>query len=343
MPLPSSQTPPASRSAGWLRGLALNVGLAVLSTAVFLAVIEIGLRLTGFSYVLAPQEIEFGKPDPVLLETGFLADQDLFWVTRDYPEKLERLRRQRPPLLFMGDSCTHLGNYDDELARLLAARQGATLRFGNLGVAGWSTAQGRRQLERDVLPLAPRVVTIYYGWNDHWVGFGIEDKNVALVHRVFAGPWSHWRLVQLATKAALAIGARRTAYPNRVSLIDFEDNLRSMIRLATAQGIEPVLITAATSHRVGEEPEELALRWLRDLEELVPLHRSYTAAVRRVASQQQAVLCDAAAHFAELPRETIERAFMADGIHLTREGDRRLAAFLYDCFEREGLWAKITG
>ena len=28
---------------------------------------------------------------------------------------------------------------------------------------------------------------------------------------------------------------------------------------------------------------------------------------------------------------------MADGIHLTAIGDRRLAEMLYECFEREGL------
>ncbi len=39
-------------------------------TVVVLAgIIELTLRLTGFSYVLYPEEIEFGRPDPVLLKT----------------------------------------------------------------------------------------------------------------------------------------------------------------------------------------------------------------------------------------------------------------------------------
>ncbi|MEM7355062.1 MAG: GDSL-type esterase/lipase family protein [Acidobacteriota bacterium] len=328
---------------GCLRALLVNCALALSSIALFLAVVELGLRLSGFSYVLVPQDIEFGKPDPVLLETGFLADPDLFWVTRDYPDKLARLATERPPLLFMGDSCTHLGHYDDELAGLVATRRQTRLRFGNLGVAGWSTHQGRRQLERDVLPLAPAVLTFYYGWNDHWVGFGIEDKNVALANRVFTSAWGRSRVVQLTMQGVIAIGARQTAYPNRVSRIDFEANLRSMIRQASAQGIEPVLITAATSHRRGEEPPELALRWLRELEDLVPLHLAYTESVRQVADAEDAILCDAAARFAELPRPQIESSFMADGIHLTAEGDRRLAEFLYACFERQGLWDRIVG
>ena len=332
-PLP----PKASR----LRALRVNLALSVLSIIVLAAVIELGLRLTGFSYVLYPQEIEFGKPDPELLATGFLPDDELFWVTRDYPEKLARLSTLRPPLILMGDSCTHLGRYDEALAQLVMERRGATLSYGNLGVAGWSSYQGRRQLERDVLGLTPAVVTIYYGWNDHWIGFGIEDKTVAFVKQVFRGPWSGSRLAQLVAKAVVALGARKTAYPNRVSLVDFENNLRSMIQRATAQGIRPMLITAATSHRRGEEPAELALRWLRDLSELVPLHDSYVAAVRRVAETEGAALCDTAARFASLPREEVQHAFMADGIHLTNEGDRRLAEMLYQCLERESLLSTI--
>ncbi len=324
------------------RAAAINLALALASVTLLLAVVEVALRLSGFSYVLYPEDIEFGKPDPKLLAIGFTEDNEVLWVTRGYGEELERLRSERPALLFLGDSCTHLGHYDDELAGLVARRGGETLRYGNLGVAGWSSYQGRRQLERDVLPLAPEVVTIYYGWNDHWIGFGIEDKNVALVKRVFSGPWSGWRLVQLATKAAVAIGARDTAYPNRVALDDFKENLRSMVNQATAGGIRPLLITAATSHARGREPEELAQRWLRELSELVPLHQSYIAVVRQVAAEEDVALCDAAAGFAALPRPEIERSFMADGIHLTAAGDRRLAAMLYDCFEREGWLPLVT-
>ena len=157
-------------------------------------------------------------------------------------------------------------------------------------MAGWSSYQGRRQLERDVAPLRPRVVTLYFGWNDHWIGFGIEDKNVARVKAVFSSRWSRLRLVQLATKATVALGSRDTAYPNRVSLADFGANLRAMVRQARSRGIRPVLVTAASAHVAGEEPEQLTERWLRDLSELVPLHRSYVAAVRAVAAEMLDVL-----------------------------------------------------
>ena len=35
------------------------------------------------------------------------------------------------------------------------------------------------QFTRDVVPLRPRVATIFFGWNDHWDALGTEDKRVA--------------------------------------------------------------------------------------------------------------------------------------------------------------------
>jgi len=334
--------PPGTGAPSRSRTVAVNLAIAAGTVALFAVVVEATLRLVGFSYVLYPRDIEFGRPDPVMLETGFLEDPDLFWVRRGYHATLERLRRERPALIFLGDSCTHLGRYDVELARLVAERRNATLSYGNLAVAGWSSYQGRRQLERDVLPLAPRVVTLYFGWNDHWIGFGIEDKNVALVKKVFSSGWSRSRIVQLATQATVAMGARRTAYPNRVSLDDFRDNLRSMVRRARSKDVRPVLITAASAHVEGEEPEELAQRWLRDLSELVPLHQRYVAAVREVAAGEEADLCDAAESFSALPRDELRPLFKDDGIHLTPAGDRRLAEVLYECFEEKEILEHLT-
>ncbi len=316
----------------WRKGLA-NSGLALGTVAFFLGIIELGLRWSGFSYVLYPEQIEFGKPDPELLATGFLEDDDVFWVTRDYAEKLARLESERPDIVFMGDSCTQFGSYDRALARLFEERQGTVLSYGNLGVAGWTTHQGARQLERDVVRLRPPVVTIFYGWNDHWIGFGIEDKNITRIKQILSSRWSSLRLAQLATKALVAAGTRETAYPNRVALADFSANLRRMARTATSAGIRPLLLTAPTSIREGEEPDYLASRWLRELSELVPLHRAYADAVRTVAAEEDVELCDLERHFSTLPRAEVESSFMADGIHFTDEGSRRVAAYLYDCLE----------
>ncbi|NJL28156.1 MAG: hypothetical protein HC897_09800 [Thermoanaerobaculia bacterium] len=309
-PQPESRHPAAR--------LALNLGLALVTLAVLGGAIEIGLRVQGFKFVLYPEQIEFGNPDPVTLKTGFRPDDDLFWVTPGYAEKLALFERDPPKLVFLGDSCTQFGHYDQELAQLFSKRRGTRLWYGNVGVAGWTSYQGRRQLERDVIPLLPSVVTILYGWNDHWIGFGVEDKNIARLKKVFSSRWSRLRLIQLATKAALALSSRETPWPNRVSRADFKDNLRAMVALASSRNVRAVLITAPSSHVAGAEPAYLTDRWLRQRSDLVPLHQSYVEAVREVARElPDAILCDAAADFAELPQDELADHFMADGIHFT--------------------------
>lgn len=340
-PRPSARTDRAF--SGERRAPALGSSLLLLlgTVVVLLLVAEGTLRLSGFSFVLYPEDIEFGRPDPVMMKAGFLDDDDLFWVTRDYPEKLARLERERPPLLLLGDSCTHLGEWDERLGELADQRLGADLALGNLAVAGWSSYQGRRQLERDAAPLSPRVVTIFFGWNDHWIGFGLEDETVAEVKRIFSSRWSRLRLVQLVTKATVVWRARETGYPNRVSLEDFADNLRAMVETARQAGAVPVLLTAPSNHVVGQEPAELTERWLREAADLVPLHQSYVEAVRAVARETGAPLCDLARRFADLPRSERDRLFSSDGIHFTPAGDHYLAEQVFACFERDALWPRL--
>ncbi|MEM8929879.1 MAG: GDSL-type esterase/lipase family protein [Acidobacteriota bacterium] len=324
-----------------LRSLAANLGLATVSVLVFLLVVEAALRLTGFSFVLYPEDIEFGRPDPVTLKAGFLEDDDLFWVKKEYPEMLDRLRGERPRLILLGDSCTHLGGWDRALADLAASRHAAPLTWGNLAVAGWSSFQGRRQLERDVSELAPAVVTLYFGWNDHWIGFGLEDRTIAEVKRIFSKRWSSIRLVQLATRTTVAWRARGSGYPNRVSLDDFADNLRAMVEQTRGFGGVPVIFTAPSNHVEGAEPARLADRFLRDLNDLVPMHRAYVEAARQVAAETRAPLCDLAAELDALPTTARDRLFMADGIHFTPAGDRVVADRIYDCLDAAELWPRL--
>ncbi|MDX1632343.1 MAG: GDSL-type esterase/lipase family protein [Thermoanaerobaculia bacterium] len=327
-------------SAPRLRGLVARIGLAVASTFLLLAVLEGTLRLSGFEFHLYPTEIEFGRPDPVLLEEAFRPDPELFWVTPGYRETLAELAREQPSLVLMGDSCTQLGHYDEALADWALDEFGEPLRYGNLAVAGWSTFQGRRQLARDVPALEPEVVTLYFGWNDHWTGFGFEDAEVASWQRLGAGPWGSLRMVQLVLRTRVVV-ASLGHRPNRVSIPDFRGNLRAMVSRARSLGAVPVLLPAPDGHRRGEEPAHLEERWLRDLSELVPLHDAYMEAVRSVARETGAPLCDLAARVEELPWEERSRLFLEDGIHFTAQGDRFLAREIGECFLRHELWSRL--
>lgn len=325
------------KKGGAARGIAANLLLLAGSLLFFALVVELALRLAGFQFVLRPQDIEFGSPQPVLIKTAFREDDDLFWVHRDYPQKVEKLVREKPPLLLLGDSCTDLGHWDRELAALYRSRFGADLDYGNLAVVGWSSYQGRRQLERDVPAMAPRVVLSYFGWNDHWIGFGIEDKNVARVKRIFSSRSSGSRLVQLLTKGYLAWGTRETALPNRVSLADFAANLEAMAATAEEIGARLMILTAPSNLEASQVLRGLEKRWLRDSKELVPMHAAYVDAARRAAGASGALLCDLEADFAALTPEERGALFMRDGIHFLPPGDARLAGYVFGCLERAGL------
>jgi lysophospholipase L1-like esterase len=331
------------------RNILYAVLLSLTSLAFALALGEIALRAMGFEFRLFLSRVEFGWPDPVKLEKDYQADQELLWVPKQYYAHLEQLRATKPSLVFMGDSCTAWGLYDRLFAELIDINhQGHNFSYINTAIAGWSSYQGLRQFERDIIPLAPEVVTIYFGWNDHWASFGVEDKAVGQFNKGFARlttALAELRLVQLFNFFAIKLyqegGKERR--PERVSPEDFAANLKEIVRLARLHGIVPVLFTAPTSHTRGAEPQYLAERWLNDLDELVPLHRRYAEIVRQVARDDEVLLVDLLAAFDLLPPEEVKNTyFEPDGIHLTGEGHKVIALVLYKYFAGAGLLERIV-
>ena len=328
------------------------VGYNLLTTIVLLVSIELGLRLFQLPTPVTPPRIEFGSPMPSELERFYAADSDLLWVYADYAEQVAAARG-RISIVFMGDSCTQWGRYDEALQSIIKARNpDAFFAFENVGVVGWSSWQGLQQLQRDVLPMRPKAVTIYFGWNDHWINFGFEDKHAARFidrqsvpsRQLRDSPLSELRTTQLVQRTLLAAeGYFADHSPLRVSLDDFDANLRQMVRIAREHGIMPILLTAPTSHRPGREPAYLATRWVADLEDLVPLHRRYADAVRRVAAEENAPLVDLHREFDQLPQQELDRFFLKDGIHLTIEGNRKIAELIDQHLVRADLYWRIVG
>ena len=315
-----------------------NIALVLAGFVFSFAMLEFGLRFAGFSFPLYPETIEFGFPNPRQIQSHYRADPDFLWIQKKYEEKLTAA--QGTDIAFMGCSCTEFGQYDLFFAELVSDRHpGRGVSTVNLGVGGWSTYQGLRQLERDVVRLKPKIVTIDYGWNDHWIGFGLADEDIARLNRSLLYRLRNLRLVQFLQRARLLLSrADRQEFPRRVPPEDFEKNLTRMIEVAQSHEITPILCTAPSSHTPGREPAHLANRWLQRLEELVPLHRRYAAIVRKVAKENDVLLCDLAERFDRLPREEVVRDyFRADGIHFTEQGDRKLAEMLVEFFEEHDL------
>lgn len=305
--------------------------LAALGVVFALATAEGALRVARFHFDFVPA-LQFGWPDPQALKDAYVADPDLLWVTRDYHQVVADARRTHPDIVFMGDSCTEFGTYASRTIAKLRTQGEPSISGIKLGVGGWSSEQGLIQLRRDVIPLRPKIITVYYGWNDHWVAMGLTDPEIAHAHalRTLA---RHLRLAQLVLKVQVGLAGKRRPEPNRVPLPQYSENLRRIEREAKAAGIIPIFITAPSNHVRGHEPEYLAKRHLRVLSDLVPLHTAYTNETRRVATETDTELCDAAAAFAQLPPPH-DRYFQKDGIHLTPAGDDAMANVVSGCIVR---------
>lgn len=322
------------------RALKLTL-LSLVSLVAALGAAELVLRVAGFTWHLQPERVQFGWPRSLAaMEDRYRPDPALIWTRRDHERLLARARRERPDVVFLGDSCVELSDWPARVLRLMDERRpgAAPWRGLALGTAGWTTYQGRVQLVRDVLPARPRAVTIGFGWNDHWLAFGRPDAELARLLALGGSRWGGLRLVQLAEKAALGSGNEPTAGP-RVPLADFRDNLTAMVRAARDAGVLPMLVTAPSSHERGAEPEYLRGRFVGRLEDIVPLHASYVAAVREVAAAERTPLCDLAASFAAMPAPRRRASFLRDGIHPNERGAARFAQLVYGCFERHGVLA----
>lgn len=306
----------------------MRIALAIGGGLLALSVAEATLRMARYHFDFVPS-LQFGWPDPVALRDAYLPDPDLIWVTRNYRDTLRAARRSHPGIVFMGDSCTEFGAYPVQTLATLEARHTALSTGVNVGVGGWTSEQGLAQLRRDIIPLHPRIVTIYYGWNDHWKALGLTDPEIARAHRMRSLA-EHLRLAQLWLQLRASFAAKRTPPPNRVPVKEYEANLRTMATEARAAGVIAMFVTAPSNHVVGREPTYLAKRHVRNLAEVVPLHTEYAQATRAAAGATGAAICDAASAFADLaaPRD---RYFQKDGIHLTDAGDQEMARVLSAC------------
>jgi len=335
---------PAGGRPKGLKQFALGLLLLVGSLLICVMLIEVVLRLQGFTYQLRATVIEGTVPDPDSFYEGYTVDRDLIWVPQGYYESVEKMTAVKINILFLGDSCTQFGNYDRFFAsQVTAAFPDKMLNIGNFGVAGWTTHQGIKQMKRDVTRIKPDVVTIYFGWNDHWNSIGIDDEKVSRLNASPLFNFQSLRSVQLLTKAYVGFHRRqRDRPPLRVPIGSFRNNLTEMIDIARSMPAIPVLLTAPSSHQKGLEPGFFALQWVTDLDELVPRHSEYVNAVRQVAKEKNVILCDLAAEFDKLPKEEVkDKLFTEDGVHLTGEGNKVIADLLFDCFRKNDLFKEF--
>jgi len=301
--------------------------LALSGLLAALVLTEGALRLLGFG-VLTP-EMSFGMHARTALEQGVLVpDPHLFWRMQPglnprferianivHPDRPVPPRKDRSRILILGDSCSRVAGsdypYSVYLQRLLGREHWEVL---NASVPGYTSHQGRRWLDLQLLETEPDVAVIYFGWNDHWRTTGRTDREYEASRR-----WWYPRILTL-------LRGRPEVAPFRVPLSDYRDNLEWMVAQLTARGSRVLLVLAP--YRFTEEGRR---RYVQD-HYLVPgddpeaIHREYLDVVRGFAGREGVALLGADSLFTghgETPP-----LLRQDGIHFTGTGHRVLAALL---------------
>lgn len=151
----------------------------------------------------------------------------------------------------------------------------------NAGVWGYSSYQGLKRFEMRILPYKPDIVTICFGWNDAH-GARISDKDFAeneIRENKLDKILEKLRLGQLALNIIDAVYVKfRRPIEHRVSIEEYEKNIRKTIIIAKENNICPILITRAYSKKNGPE--------------------DYNNKIREIAKKENILLVDQKAMFA---------------------------------------------
>jgi lysophospholipase L1-like esterase len=321
-----------------------HIVFTALAVVLFFSGLELGLRVVGFSFrrgvvlqdkIMAILNLSFQE------EECFVRDPVLLWkysprgrIFGNTVNSLGLLDREMAVakdtdtvrILCLGDSCTAYGivPYPQRLQELLGlAESEASYEVINGGVFGYSSYQGLKLFEGRLAVLRPDVVTIYYGWNDHFLTPGLPDK----AYRVTQGGvgairafLERSRTFQLFDRVAFLLRGAISDVGSqlRVSPKDYEDNLIALIRAIRKINALPVLVTAANDLKPGPSADwMLENKYMRSLEEYQGLHQRYVEITRDVARTADVTLVDLDEIFS---RQTESRLFTVDGIHLSPEG-----------------------
>lgn len=332
---------------------------------IFFITLEVVLRVGGFYFSTTPLYI--GIPEIVTKANNsdgfqklngfngrFRKDKWLLWTLESKSEgvNLEGFRgkeisikkpRNILRIACMGDSCTMVGQipYPDYVESMLKERiRGIDIEVINAGCGSYSSLQGLRSLDKKVRKYKPDYISIFFGWNDHWLSLWKEDKDIEVSSDyviALKNLMNHSRVYQFAVMHVLSFkdilnSDGMLVYPlqTRVSIKDYEENLNKMVDICKEIRATPILITAPTVLHANSE----ALRifcdngFLLDPNQFNQVHDRYNDIVKKVAIKKKAILLDLASIMDH--QRNKDKYFLKDGIHFTRQGRIFIAQLISD-------------
>ncbi len=280
-----------------------------------------------------------GGGEEVRADGSMVTDTDLLWRFRpgatflgrrvnplgflDEEVPIEKPRGTKR-VISLGDSCTGQGMppYSGSLNALLQKESpdGSPWEAFNVGVHGYSVLQGLRLFETRVRFWKADVVTVFFGWNDHWLG---PEEDAARIAR--AGSPLETAVRNAVARKRLHTWISQRLEPQtpegrlRVPRETYAEGLRTLIGAIRASGAEPLILTAPRDRTLSGRI--VHLHQARSVEEAMQLHDDYVSVTRAVAREEEAALVDLAERFDGQGREM----FLQDGIHFTQAGLERIA------------------
>ncbi len=303
------------------QSLLFRLAASLFCLLAFLAAVELVVRAVGIDTTFQNRFFVLNRaldyPDV------FQKDCDLFWrfrpdqvVTSKFFEgKTYRINslglrgeeikscKAGKRILALGNSCTfgwgisYAQTYPERLEALL----GGGCEVINGGIPGYSSFQGRRFFEKELISLQSDIILILFAWNDHWAAAnGIADKDqqfpprVVIAFQNFLSRFhSYWLLKKLLLSGIEQNSDSlfdRTALVYRVGLSDFKSNLEEICHAARSKGITPVLLTSPiTSLETYYPPGSRSPMHL--------FHEKYNQAIRELAVSDTIELVDLAREF----------------------------------------------
>jgi lysophospholipase L1-like esterase len=353
------------------RSLAKRLVFASIPLLVLLAALELWVRAlrldqdcpNGFSegamwacdpilnFRLRPDLVIGGKP---LNRAGFR--------THEFTDKTPGVFR----VLSLGDSCTFgiiasqaqgaeyiREPYPQQLERLVTERIGPDrLEVLNAGIAGYNSFQGLMLLRTKLRGLEPDLITVRFGWNDHFMSaeaagaYGYREPDNAIVLglqdlMLRTSLYGFFRRLNFELQALRAsasppppIGLPTEWKPN-VPREDYKHNLRRIVALGRARGAEVWLLTSPHAfvidlNRGQEEKFPKQSLWFNALPtfaRLVEIHDDYNQATREVGAELHAPVIDMDAVYRGHASEPLFS--QRDAPHPTAQGHALEAETLY--------------
>lgn len=228
-------------------------------------------------------------------------------------------------VICLGDSVTAQGEpgYSQLLNDRLNANPPTTNQWEafNMAVYGYSSMQGLRVFQLETYKLQPDFVTIYFGWNDHWLEMETDRTRMARkVNPLYGRIYNKLKekrifmlLTQLKNNPGIDIAARKK--PGfRVPPDEYVQVMTELISEIRAVGATPIIITAARRdvHSTKVKfPEEYAKINFNEV------HDQYMELTRKIAADQHVEILDLHRKFSD---SQYDGYFMKDGIHFKQPG-----------------------